>query len=382
MTLRVLHVTQAAATGVMRHLIALTRSTPDLEHHVVLPRPDVPLGLGAVRDEDGVAALLGAGARIHVVDMRRSPLHPANALAVARVGRLLGRVRPDVVHAHSSIGGVVARTAAAPLRLPVVYASHSLGAARRGGPRAVERLLRGLTTVLVAVSETERAEALSLGLGAQLGIEVIPNGIDSSHVPTGRDPRASLGLAPGTPLVAMVARLAPQKDPVMFAEACAHLARLMGQPHFLLVGSGPLQADVDAVVARHRLGPRWHQMTDVTDAASLMPHVDVLLHCSAAEGLPYALLEAMRAGTAVVATEVTGNRDLVRHGRTGLLVPLGDPATAASSVRLLLSEPVTRERIEAEARRLVADRFSLEQMGAAYRQLYQRLAAQPSEARR
>ena len=362
--------------------MALVSSTRDVEHHVVLPRPDVPLGLGAVRDEDGVAALVAAGAQVHVVDMRRFPFHPANAAAVAKVRRLLRRERPDVVHAHSSIGGVVARLAAASRPVPVVYASHSLGAARRRGPRAVEQILGGLTTVMVAVSESERDEALSLGLDARLGIEVIPNGIDSSQVPTGSDPRFSLGLVPGTPLVAMVARLAPQKDPVMFVEACADLARVVDDAHFLLVGSGPMQAEVDTAVSRHGLGPRWHQMTNVTDASPLMPHMDVLLHCSAAEGLPYALLEAMLAGTAVVATDVTGNRDLVKDGRTGFLVPLGDPAAAARAVGFLLSNRAARERIEAEAEQRVIDRYSLEQMGASYQRMYQRLAAQPSDARR
>jgi glycosyltransferase involved in cell wall biosynthesis len=372
---RVLHVTQAAATGVIRHLEVLASTATGVEHHLVLPLPDHELGLGAVFDSAGVKAIRESGAGVHQIDMRRSPLHPSNVLAVRRLRRLIDDVDPDVVHAHCSIAGVTVRLAALGSDRVVAYTPHNLNASRRLLPRTVEKRLAGLTDVMIAVSESLRDEASILGLGARQGTVVIPNGLDVMSPPPAADPRVALGIEPGAPLVAMVSRLAEPKDPVMFARVCAEVAVLVPRAHFLMIGSGPLQEKLDRTVAALGLGARWHQLSDVPNASALASHIDVMVLCTASEGCPYSPLEAMRVATPVVLTDATGCRDLIEHGESGFLAPLGDDEAMARHVVALLTRPDLRDRIGEAGRRRVHSRYSRESMGRAYTDLYRRLAA-------
>ena len=105
--IRVLHVLEAVQFGTVRHLQGVVRHV-DAEHVVVVRSPDH----GRYTDDPAIEQMRRDGARVHFVPMRRSPVHPLNVAAVARVHRLIRRERPDIVHGHSSIGGAVARLAA------------------------------------------------------------------------------------------------------------------------------------------------------------------------------------------------------------------------------------------------------------------------------
>jgi glycosyltransferase involved in cell wall biosynthesis len=339
------------------------------EHHVALPPPPY--------NGEAVDAIRAAGAAIHHVDMRRTPPHPANLAALLRLRRLIRRLQPDVVHGHASVGGALARLAAAGRGVPVAYSPHSLGPARVSRLAAgAERVLGPLTTRLVAVSAGEAAEAARLGLVPPERIVLIPNGI-SPRPPDPPSPglREMLGVGADEPLVGMVARLAPQKDPVTFARACGLLAPRRPAARFVLIGDGPLRRAVEAEVATAGIGDRWWLLDRVADAGPLVAELDVFVLATTFEGAPYAPLEAMRANVPVVLSDVVGNRDVVEPGISGLLVPAGDPAALASAVVRLLDDQSLRQALAAAAVERLRQRFDVAQMGAALTDLYLDLSA-------
>jgi glycosyltransferase involved in cell wall biosynthesis len=355
---------------------------------------------------------------LHIVDMRRNPFHPANAVAVGTVSRLIRQVRPDVVHGHSSVGGAVGRLAA---RVAAGAGGAGAGGAGVGAglggvgvdgagvdgagvdgrgraacvytangvmswPPAValERALGRLTDRFVATSATEAQRVLALGLVPESRVTVIPNGITlaAPDPPSGHggDVRARFGLPAGTPLVATVARVASQKAPEQFVRACAAVARRRPAVHFLLVGLGPQQRRVDREVAALGLRARFHQVPHLSDAAAVMDQFDVFVLLSRYEGGPYAPLEAMRAGVPVVLSDVAGNHDTVEHQVSGLLVPFGAPHTAATAIVRLLDDRRTRASVVAGAHaRLVRD-FDVRLMGERLAALYSDLAARGTSA--
>ena len=187
------------------------------------------------------------------------------------------------------------------------------------------------------------------------------------------DVRRRLGLAPGTPLVGTVARLVPQKAPVVFVRTAAEVAARWPGAHFLLVGMGPLQQEVDSEVARRGLGERWHQIEHLDQAGRAMGQLDVFVLASAFEGGPYTPLEAMKAGVPVVLSDVVGNRDAVQHGVSGFLGPPGDPGALASHVVRLLEDAALRERVVGAATARLTDEFGVDKMGAALAGVYRSL---------
>jgi glycosyltransferase involved in cell wall biosynthesis len=353
----------------------IVRAAPDIDHHVALPPTGRAAGSsGAVVDVASVASMVDHGAVLHRVDMRRSAVHPANPLAAARLVALCRRVRPDVLHGHSSVGGALARLAGSPTRLPVVYTPNGL--ATGAAAVRIERLLGRSTAALVAVSDSEGALARRLRLVEPARIRVIPNGIDLHPTPPADVPdlRDRLGVAPGVPLIGTVARLVDQKAPEDFVAVCAEVIRRRPDAHGLLIGMGPLQGMVDQAVAREALAGRFHQIEHLTDAWAVVDQLDVFLLVSRFEGAPYTPLEAMRAGVPVVLTDVVGNRDVIESGRSGTLCPFGDIDGLARTVVDLLEPGERRAAMIGAAKARLAEHFDLGDEGRALSELYTDLA--------
>ncbi len=366
---RVLHVLEALEGGTSRHLIDVVTHATASEHIVAVP----PHRVGAATDETALTRLHEAGAAIRLVAAHRTPWSPANASALRRVRGLLRSERPDVVHGHSSIGGLLARLAATGTGLPTVYTPNGITNVKAG--ILVERLLRSRTEMFVAVSASEADLALQLGLVGRRKVIVIPNGIELAEPPSPIDLRVELGLEPSTPLVGTIARLVPQKAPEDFIAACATVSMLVPEACFVLIGSGELEAEVEDAVDRAGLRSRFRRIPALPGAAGVLGQLDVFALSSRFEGGPYSPLEAMRAGTAVVLTEVVGSRDTVEHGESGLVVPPGQPEVLGAAVAELLQDPARRAAMAAAGRARVAARFDVRRMGAALDALYDELRA-------
>jgi glycosyltransferase involved in cell wall biosynthesis len=368
---RVVQVLEALEGGTSRHLIDVVRHATGTDHVVVVPSRRV----GGVTDERAIPALEAAGADIRLLEMHRTPWSPANGRALPRLRRLLREVAPDVVHGHSSIGGLLARVASTGTGIPTVYTPNGVTNVRAG--LLVERALRRRTGTFVAVSGSEAELARRLRLAAEASIVVIPNGIDLEVPPAPLDLRAHLGVAPDAPLVGTIARLVPQKAPEDFVAACARIAPAVPEARFVLIGTGELEERVDAEVARAGLSDRFSRIPVLDGAAGVLDQLDVFALSSRFEGGPYAPLEAMRAGTAVVLTDVVGSRDSVEDGVSGRIVPPGDPAQLADAVIGLLESPDERLRMGTAGRQRVAERFDVRSMGRSLDALYDRLRLKP-----
>jgi glycosyltransferase involved in cell wall biosynthesis len=368
-TLRVLHILEALEGGTSRHVVDVVRHAPDIAHEVAIPSRRV----GWVTDKTAANEMTAAGARLHRVEMRRSPANGRNAAALASLRRLITTIHPDIVHGHSSVGGALARLAAWDLPVPSVYTPNGLATST---PIVLaERLLARRTKRFVAVSPSEGDLAVRLGIVPTDRLAIIPNGIDpTAPPPAAPDLRTRLGLDPSVPLIGSVARLVPQKAPLDYVRACAQVGREYTAAHFVLIGSGPLESAVDKEIVRLGMSRRFHQLAVLPEAAAALGDLDVLVSTSRFEGGPYAPIEAMRAGTPVVLSDVVGNRDAVEHGTSGLLVSEGDVDDFATAILTLLRDDDMRARLGAAGRARVDRRFDVATMGNALTGMYHELA--------
>jgi glycosyltransferase involved in cell wall biosynthesis len=232
---------------------------------------------------------------------------------------------------------------------------------------------------VVAVSEASRAELLARVGQPPGGIHVIHNGIRFVPADRGDGVRRELGAAPDESVIVAVGNLYPVKGHLFLLKALAVLRDRHPELKWRLAiagtdgfggtagGEGPT---LRRFAEEHGLADRLHLLGFRTDVPDLLAAADIFAMPSLSEGLPMALLEAMFAGKAIVASAVGGIPEVISHEREGLLVPPGDPdGLAAALVRLLIDETL-RRAMGNEARKRAEEAFSIEAMANEYERVY------------
>lgn len=309
-------------------------------------------GLRRALEHDGVEVRTVSGRGDHAIAYpritRRAPLD--FSLALSRNPAPLLTPRPDLVHAQGGPGGVLL-----PRRLdvPVVYTAHHtyrqahpLGSVRRL-PAPLERRSYRLAAAVIAVSPSTGAAVRAMGVR---NVEVIPPGIEveelAAHGESLRDPG----------LVLFVGRLEPEKGPLDAVAVMEEVRRRHPGAHGVVVGRGSLDAGVRAAAARGGGGVEVRGAIPDDELRRLYAAASVLLVPSRYEGLGIVALEAMAAGAAVVAYDVTGLRDAVA-GR-GVLVAPGDGGAMARETAALLADPGRRAGVAEAAANAVKGSYA------------------------
>jgi len=303
-------------------------------------------------------------------------------LTLRRTARLIRQARAHVVHTHGKGAGVYGRLAARLARVPAVHTFHGIHyeSYSRAGQRvylALERRLAAITHTVINVSASQEVEALALGVARADRSVVVVNGIDVDELAT-RAPatRAELGLRDGTRVLGCVARFDPVKRHDALVRAFASIARRRPDVALLLIGDGPERARLAAQATELGIAPnRIVAPGELAWTANPYPSMDLYVAASRKEGLPLAPLEAMASELAVIATDVSGHRDVVEHGVTGLLVPYDHDAAMAGAIESLLDDPAGRRRMGQAGRARVLREFTTRTMAAKTADVYRAAAA-------
>jgi len=173
------------------------------------------------------------------------------------------------------------------------------------------------------------------------------------------------------PLIGIVGRLAPQKGHKYLLEALP-MVRHVVPAHLVIIGGGPLESDLRAQATRLGLDNAVSFLGSRNNVLDFMPHLDLLVSASLWEGLAAVILEAMAAGVPVVATDVSGSREVVTTGQTGILVPVANPEALAQAVIAMLTNASEAKRMAANARS-VAERFTVQNAVPCYEKVYQQV---------
>jgi glycosyltransferase involved in cell wall biosynthesis len=238
----------------------------------------------------------------------------------------------------------------------------------------MDRLTLPLTARVLCV-----AEALARDYRARA--TVIPNGVEvealDADAPEAIAVRRDLGLGP-RPVVGFAGRLTAQKDPMTFLRALAALRRERSTATGLIVGDGPLRAELEREAARLGLTEHCVFTGLRADVGALLGAMNVFVLSSVSEGFPFVLLEAMARARPVVATAVNGVTEIVEPDVSGILVAPGDPDAIAAAVSDLLRRPERARALGEAARARVADRFGVERMMRETERLYRQVAPPPT----
>ncbi len=331
-------------------------------------------------------------------DLSRSVQPQTDRRALNQITDFLREHKYHIVHTHSAKAGTLGRIAAHRAKVPIIiHTFHSFGwqVARTAHTRPwqvytsslkkwfyilVERYAASLSDALVTVSELNKEEAININLASPEKFTTIYSGIDLDRFKVNVDrikTCRSLGLSPGQPIIGTIGRLSIQKAPLDFVAAAKIVLQQKPDNQFIMVGDGPLAAEVRQAIGAEQRIKVFGYRDDVPEILSIL---DLFVLSSLWEGLGRALTEAMIVGVPVAATAVDGVPELVTHRETGLLSPPADPARLAENIIWMLEHPEEAQRMRQRARNRVVPTFSAERMVEQIEELYERLLVEKEYA--
>lgn len=318
---------------------------------------------------------------------------------IGRLVWILRRERIAVAHSHIFVANVVTRLACLLARVPHVAGIAAPRHLEAPLTRAVERLTCGADALVVCGCEYAASLYRNLGVPAErIAVAYYgspPEAFDPAAVDAERF-RRELGVAPGTPLVGLVAHFYPPmrgpqapratqgvglKGHDVFLDAARLVARRVPQARFVLVGEGFNELGEryrQSLIERCRadgLIERVYFADHRSDIQRVLASFDVAVQCSLTEGLG-GTIEALLMERPTVATFVGGMPEAVRDGQTGLLVPPADAPSLAAAIERLLGDRQDARRLAAAGRALMLDRFTLSRTGSDLAAAYARVTVQ------
>lgn len=310
----------------------------------------------------------------HIPSMGRN-IHPLRDLVTLHVLiGLIGKVKPHMICAHSSKAGLLGRLAARACGVPVVFTAHGWSFSnnaqniQKKAYILAERMAARWSDKIICVSDYDRRLAMKYNVGEKDQLITVHNGIpdlsDKKYiaVPGKKNPVKLI----------MVARFREPKDYPLFLKVLGAIQN--GEAFEVdLVGDGPLLEECKQRAYRSGLGNKVNFLGARTDVPELLARAQVFVLVSKWEGFPVSILEAMRAGLPVVASDVGGIKEAVIDGRTGILVPRDDEGKLREGLRVLIKDPNLRVKMGRNGRERFLKYFTLEEMFSKTASVYARV---------
>jgi phosphatidylinositol alpha-mannosyltransferase len=333
-----------APGGVQVHIEQLANHLRAREHQVLVVAP------GLSQPDDPSVRIVARPVAIRYQGTV-APIAPW-PWSVGPIGRALREFGPDMLHAHEPLTLSTSMYAVLRSPSPVVATFHAF-TERSVLYSAAAPLLRPVWAKLLGRIAVSEAAARFVGSRFHDGLRVIPNGCDVDLF-AGAPPLEDF--PPGRRML-WVGRLDEQKGFPVAVRAFAILAAELTDLTFVVVGEGRDRSAVSVLPEDIRRRVVMAGSVPHGDLPSYVAGADVFVAPALGqESFGIVLVEAMAAGVPVVATDIAGYREVVRHDVDGILVPRGDPFALAAAVRKVLSDSALAARL-ADAGRARAQRF-------------------------
>lgn len=365
--LRVLHITASSTIGGgPEHVWQLVRHLPhEVESFIAAP----------VCEPYGSRFMETVGAeRICPLPHRKFSL-----MALWRLVQFIHCNRIDVIHSHGKGAGVYGRIAALFTRTASVHTFHGIHlpplSLKRYAYMAMERLLCAISKACLAVSPGEADIAKQWKFGAQK-LMTIPNGVNIPETLTELE-------MPSPFLLVHVSRFDPIKNSLWLVDLAHALkqAGLLEKCLFVLIGDGEELPELQNRIKNDGLGAAFQILGSQPTVRPFLQNAGCLISTSRREGLPLALLEAQAEGVPVLASDVVGNRDCVRHEWSGFLYPLDNLTSAVMYIQKLMATPLLWKKMRRNAYQMAKENFRVESMAAATARCYTSIALHPKQSR-
>ncbi|MBE9046245.1 glycosyltransferase family 4 protein [Pleurocapsales cyanobacterium LEGE 10410] len=270
---------------------------------------------------------------------------------------ILDLFKPDLITAHSSKTGLLGRIASQITKIPCVFTAHGwsftagIPEPNRTIYRWLEKATAPLADKIICVSQYDRTIGLAAGIGSQQ-LLTIYNGMKDIA------PSLRANTVPSEPIkIVMVARFDRQKDHLTLINAFQTI-----DAELILVGDGSSMETIRQRVEQLGIDGKVKFLGFRQDVAQILAQVQIFTLISHWEGLPYTIIEAMRAGLPVVASDVGGVKEIVIDGETGYIIPRGDGETLRQKLNYLIDREGVRSNMGALGRQKYESQLTFKQM--------------------
>ncbi|MDO4459134.1 MAG: glycosyltransferase family 4 protein [Clostridia bacterium] len=298
---------------------------------------------------------------------------------VLRLRKVIKEYNPDIVYAHSSKAGAIARIANFGLKNNCIYNPHGwafnmqVSDKKKAVYRIIEKVLAGFCDKIICISPAEKVSALANGICSEKKLNVITNGIDFDEFKLRESTvtRASVGIPDDAFVVGMIGRLSEQKAPDTFVKMASEVRKTIPEAHFVIVGNGNLEDECRELAEKLGISESLHITGWVDNPIDYLRLFDVATLLSRWEGFGLAIAEYMMCHKPVVATDTDAIPYLVDDGRTGILVPVDDYKKTAEAVCRLHDDIGFRERLISDAYEKVVKEFDAKRVAKQHEELFE-----------
>ncbi|HCE46507.1 MAG TPA: hypothetical protein DET40_23425 [Lentisphaeria bacterium] len=380
--IKILLILEATAGGTRRYITQVLT-------HLDLNKFEPVLFCAVKRDPaflDDIELIRKRGIKVVVFAMKREISPLSDMWLILKMAKAIKRENPDIVHTHSSKAGIIGRTAARLAGVAkIAHTPHvfpfemDVGKFKRQFYLFLEGIAAKWTTLLIAVSDAEKATALEHGLFNDGNSAVNANGIDPELWPAAdagerQKQRGLAGIPNDVFVVGMVGRFMPQKGHRILIEAAGKLLKKNKDIRFVLVGDGELKNEIRALTVSNKTEKNFHFLAQTDKIASCYAMFDCLVLPSLWEGCPFTSMEAMAMGIPVIASSVGGTCEIIEDRVSGLLIPPADAGALAEAIEKLCEDRRLRESLGEKGRQRILEKFLLSDKIRNLEDIYQRLA--------
>jgi len=266
-------------------------------------------------------------------------------------------------------GSIAARIAGIPIVNSAIRASRY--------PTSYERILLkpsfALSNVVIANSEAGRRVFKGL---APRKIKVVHNGVDLkrfNRLSDLRQKKNDLHLEGFKYIVSLVARLVPEKNPMMFLRTAEIVLQHEQNTAFMIIGNGSMKEELESAIRKAGLETSVFLLGSRTDVEEILQITDVGVLTSDTEGLPNTVIEMLASGVPVVATNCGGTAEVLDDGQIGFCVERNDEHEMAQQVLRLLRDDTLRKTMGLMGKQVVRERFGLKKMMETTESIYREL---------
>ena len=315
------------------------------------------------------------------VEMTRS-IGGNDLKAIKEVRTLIKKYNTDIVYAHSSKAGAIARVADIGLKNRCVYNPHGwafnmrCSAKKKAMYTVIEKIAVPFCDKIICISDAEKQSALDKKICREDKLQVIFNGVDIESYENGVHgaiKRRELNIPEDAFVVGMVGRMSPQKAPDVFIKMAKLVKEKVPNAHFIIVGNGNQEAEIRKYAENNGFSDSLHITGWVDNPMSYVELFDVACLLSRWEGFGLALPEYMMAGKPIVASRVDAIPNIIRDGENGLLIEVDDDVRASEAVLRIYKDAGLKNRLVTQGMEDVHNRFNARRVSEEHGKLFEQM---------
>lgn len=365
--IRVLHITQVQG-GVQTYIEQIYHNIDEERFEIEIACPEEQKSLIKFAIDNNI--------KYHPIKLKWQISLLSDFIGVFRVIKLVKKVKPNIIHAHSSKAGFVTRLASLFFKPSVLYTPHAYAFLGHSGIKRwlflnIEKLVRPCTDTILATSKSEYTRSIKEVKLPSSKVQIFLNSIDIPEFTRINKTE------PTKSIITTVGRLVHQKNPMMFLEVCKNTHNTHPNTHFQIIGAGfedKLKTEIDCYIKENNMGDyitifNWMSRQELIEK---IRKTDVFVMTSNFESFGYVAAEAQAIEIPAVCTNVDGLNEIVADKETGFLVKVDDVKGMAEKIIWLLENKEKAKQMGQRGRERVTNNFNIKTNIAILEEIYKK----------